>query len=421
MRQSLRLDDSKSAPFWRTIGSQFSMFAFAICILSVLGQASLGQESDPFGSGQTSADPFSVDVDPFGVQRGSNAQSNPFAEDSKSAAKAKEIARIAKAEAATKGAGKIAVLEYHLNETVEALNAAKATIRHQENKVAELAQTNHLLKKKINQLESEGLQVDAREKHADESYMNLIEELLGAKDVASQLTGLNHILNVHNKAIEKELAFVPANSNVLLKVQALAESDNQQVRIAAIKDLLVIRPDSARDLGFQAKGYWQSITERTVTGERISQAFSVPTDFVYDEVPLADLVDQIRMEFRFDFAIDDSVDPETLLTIDIQGQPLASGLNEIATKLGLVVCQLENMVKLLPPTHPDIRSSLSYNVRGLISEKMTLDQLEKHVGQQLGDESKVWKMGHQILSVKATTMEQRKVSTALGALSPIAR
>ena len=109
---------------------------------------------------------------------------------------------------------------------------------------------------------------------------------------------------------------------------------------------------------------------------------------------------------------------ETKLDVDFDETSLGEALSRLATEFGLVMVVDAGRIRMLPPNHADSRQSLTYKVRGLLVDGVTLEQLNTLCAAELAQPSAVESVGASTLVIKALETEHQKVSALLGSLAP---
>ena len=399
----------------RNLAKQISNFIqFSVCLSAILFASSLLAQdaSDPFGGSRSiDQDPFKPRAqDPFKAKTES-----PEERAQKMIQKADEAARLAEK------ANDIEKLKKANREILMALQMEKSRHQNAMRQVLEELQAATVmqaqLQERLKRIDTTGVYHQAKDDYVRKAYLGFIAQMLASPEPANQFAGLKHIRDSHLRASEEGIAHNPVNHNIRLQLRKLVESSDKKVQSAAVEIYCTLEPTKAAELGYQRTLFWRSTVESSLQVDRIRRAFAEMTEMDYEECPLEDIVDDISRQYAFDFSFDENTEPGTLVTIDVRDQRLASALDAVAEKVGLVVCVLEDSVKLLPKNHAKAKSTLTYNVRGLVNEDVTLDSLAKLVGEQIDKDSKVWKMGKYSIVAKALESDQRKISRVLGSLS----
>lgn len=300
-----------------------------------------------------------------------------------------------------------------------ALDRSVFELKVAKRKIAESEQNRADLIKKLNSTLDDAKVRQARDEFGGKAYLDLLAKLLASDDSARQLVALNDLMQVRNQSAQQGLAYLPGNFDIVKQLDCLLDSENKEVQERAVTALLVVKPEHAIERGFQPRpaGFWKAVPTYSMTAAKIRRAFQEPCRMEYDETLVAEIAEEFMSRYGFDFYIDETVKPNTPVTISVTNQTLGSGLELFAGKLGLVVAVLDDSVKLVPRESPEAMSTLTYNVRGLLSDDISIEKLSELSAGQIDSASKVWVVGKHQLVAKATEKEQRKISLLLGSLS----
>jgi hypothetical protein len=313
-------------------------------------------------------------------------------------------------------------LDDNIKETVEQL-------RRSRNQIAELAQMNELLKKRIGALESETSEHKLRAQEAvanrNEMHQALFESLLLSENRTHQQMALEHLFACGDKY---EAAKVPINiysPKLLKQVSQLTSSDSEEVKRLASRCLFGFKPDYAIAAGIQFGPLWRPLehSKANLNTQRIHQMLDHVCDFVFEEEPLADLVDMLKNQFAVGFRLGEGVDEEMLITYDATNRSLFLNLSGMLEKhkLGFVISNDE--VVILKETDPALKVLATYNTAGLSS----LAQIETEKAMQLlkksfeSDPVELTLIGENLFTAKASAVHQRKIQKTLGNLAPPAK
>lgn len=348
-------------------------------------------QDDPFGSTQS-------DTDPFASSPKQNSEVVKYRDESEIAVERPESAE----------------------EWADQVRFLKSVIKDARHEINVLSVLNSDLKEKFNQQAERLANRDSGDEHMLKAYMVLLNKLLKSTSVDEQLIALRHVVDAPLLSVETGGGYF-ADHQAIMNIRRLVDSDNDKVKGAAIRDLIALQPSMAAELGYQSTGMWKPITYLPHENEKIRRAMQMPVEWDFDEVPLFEIIEEIAQSHNFTMILHEEISDEKAITIDVHGQSLGHAIERLADQLGLVVCVPDEVVMLLPKEHAKVRSTLSYNVHGLIDDTTSLEQIKKHAEESLGDGSKAWTMGKAKLFIKATFAEQNEVGKSLGMLSPYKR
>ena len=128
------------------------------------------------------------------------------------------------------------------------------------------------------------------------------------------------------------------------------DSADIEIHKQAVDTILTIQPVLGNKRGYQRAhaGFWEPMPIGSTDSMRIRRTLGEQSDFEYDETPLWEVFEELSGQYQFNVFIDDSVKLETTLSMISKGQTLATGLDMIADKFGLVVAVKDNSVKFVP-------------------------------------------------------------------------
>lgn len=230
---------------------------------------------------------------------------------------------------------------------------------------------------------------------------------------------MNNIRDAYNKAAEQGFEFYPVNDAIVQQLDKLVDSAEKEIHKQAVDTIVTIKPALGVKRGYQRAraGFWEPMPIGSTDSMRIRRTLGEPCDFWYEETPLEEVFEELSTRFRFNVYIDDSVELDTRLSIKSTGQTLATALDMIADRYGMVVAVVDNSIRFVPKGRPDSFATLTYNVRGLLNDEVVIEKLVEISAEQVDSDSKVWVIGKHQLVAKASEKDQRKISLLLGSLS----
>ncbi|MGI9516998.1 MAG: hypothetical protein ACR2NP_08140 [Pirellulaceae bacterium] len=284
------------------------------------------------------------DDDPFGG--GSGAERSPFDEEPRRP----EIPQ-------TPGTDDLRRLHQHIEELKAQLmrTEMQSKVRAEEN-----ATTRAALEKEL-----------AHRQLVQAGYQELLQLLIAHREPQMQMMGIAELQRFTEQYRDEIHRDWSVDDAVMERLIHLLDSPAVETSTAASRALVTIDPVVAGRLGFQSgKHPWLSENrpaEHIILNRRATMD--------YYETRLDDVLEEIRQNFRVMVTTAPEVDTEQLVTLTLEGMPLREGLGRIVEQLGLTFRLIENELHILPIDHDEARLPLTYNVRGLLTGQLTIEDI----------------------------------------------
>ena len=358
---------------------------------------SLAQDlnNDPFGTrpGKSEQDPFGEavsDDNPFGGRR--------FA------------------------ANAVGPAERHKDERILALESELKKLRQQH---AEVLRENEILKQKCNSLINEKSELEQSVSKKNEMHQRIFEQLLNSQDSAQQQIALQHLMACFDqeRVSDNMLSLEVGKPEIFRRLSRLVESDDAKIQIQAARVFTVISRSSTIELGFQFGPTWEPTGRFNTEAEsRIYSALKRPVDLDYDEQVLEEIVDEIQSWFDVPVTLSKEVNGRTLVTFKGSGLELDAAFSRMLDKCDLAYRVMDDQIVIMKKTDNRLNKSETYNVRGLLSEKLDIDGLINLITIDVGaDNVSVNAVDQHKLVVRGTENDHRRVSRFLGSLAKPAK
>ncbi|MEQ8212056.1 MAG: hypothetical protein RH917_19815 [Lacipirellulaceae bacterium] len=271
----------------------------------------------------------------------------------------------------------------------------------------------------------------------------LIKRLLSAKHPEATLATLNFLSRWGQVNRDANARPHPLDKETIRLLDALADSEDRQIRQLARDALVQHSPAVANRMGFQeAHGYWLPVTTSETKDIQVSNDSvrarlnsKILIDFI--EIPLEDALEYIGDFCDVEIRLPEPLrkDPshedfdEQLLTYESDEGTARAALEELLGQLDLTYCIEGNSVKIISTDDPKTTVRLTYNIRGLLTDEIDMKKIEQLLIDQFTKEGKVEEkievrepgtviqtIDKHRLVVTASESTQHEVSVLLGSL-----
>ncbi len=364
-------------------------------------------DRDPFGSSSHSQDnPFNSsktkqDRDPFGASKpkSNNPIRDPKIEQhQKSLDQQEKIERLQQQVAHWKATvDNLAVEVKHFKQALE-------DARQVSNALRELSRAQNISTEIKNQM-----------------HIDLVNTLLHSKEASDQLIGLRHLETCLRVESRRGRMNIPVNSVTLDRMKRLTDSENEDVKQNSIRVFINVHPSQAREVGFQAPGgTWKPIGFGMSQQEsKIRAVLTEICEFQYDDVELNDFIEDLQDQYNLNVGLSSDVDSKMRVSFSSRGQSLGNALTLFTNQHELSFVVDNESLMILPVSSPNAMKSLTYNVRGLLTEKLDIEEVVEIATDNLGKPLKVNVLDEHRMIVRCTEPQHHRLSLLLGALSKV--
>jgi len=243
-------------------------------------------------------------------------------------------------------------------------------------------------------------------------YELLIETLLKSKDEAMIMMGLRHMHKCQS------YGFHPYSVSIHNELIKLTYSANQEIREASVLSIMRVAPTHAIAHGFQGPGSpWQAVREDPEserTRRKLDEEIAVKGTFTPQQ--LATELDKFDVDVRFHPDLE-----QKPLEVNAVGVTLRTVLTRILEPRGWNYWIDGKHLLVASSTYQRSRPTHVYNVRGILSDTMTLSRVaelcEGVVSEDQQDVS-IEPVGPHKISVKASEFQHHRIATYLGTIAP---
>ncbi len=283
---------------------------------------------------------------------------------------------------------------------------------------------------------------ETKEKSISKWYRSLIEKMLNSKDATVQLFALKALQETRlegplgqlgptvSESIPKsrkgilrllnhgQLGPTVSESTVQLLVK-LTESESAEIKRLAVQWLLDNNSTEATNLGYQRPGPWYAASLDAKTLE-IRRALLEPSSFDVEETELQELLEPIQEYYGINVIFEKSVNVETAVTYRSSGLKLGNALKGLLSKYSLEYQIYDQKLAIVPRGHPEPKTSLIYQVKGLVDGNLAIDKITSVVEEMIAEQNldgKISVIDENRFTVSAAESVQAKVAEILGQLA----
>lgn len=319
-------------------------------------------------------------------------------------------------------ANAVGSVEQQKDEQILALESEIKNLRQQH---AEIHRENKLLKQKCDSLIKEKSELEQSVSKKNEMHQRIFEKLLSSEDSAQQQIALQHLMACldQERVSSNMLSLEVGKPEIFRRLSRLVESDDAKIQIQAARVFSAISRPSVIEMGFQFGPTWEP-TSRSDTAEeaRIYRALKQLVNLDHDEVSLEEIVDEVQYEYGIPVTLSNEVSGRTLVTFKASVRELDGVLARMLDKYDLAYRVMDDQIVIMKNTDNRLSKSETYNVRGLLSEKLDIDGLIKLITIDVGANSvSVNAVDQHRLVIKGTENDHRRVSQFLGSLAKPAK
>jgi hypothetical protein len=294
---------------------------------------------------------------------------------------------------------------------------------HQQN--AGIRRENELLKQKCDSLINEKSELDQSVSKKNEMHQRIFEKLLNSKESAQQQIALQHLMAcLDQEGVSSDMLSLDVGKpEIFRRLSRLVESDDAKIQIQAARVFTAISRSSVIEMGFQFGPTWEP-TSRFDTPEeaKIYRALKEPVDLDHDERLLEDMVEELQQRYGVHVALSKEVSGRTLITFKAMGLEFDGVLARMLDKYELAYRVMDDQIVIMKKTDNRLSKSETYNVRGLLSEKLDIDGLIKLITGDVGANTvSVNAVDQHKLVIKGTENDHRRVGQFLGSLAKPAK
>ncbi len=313
------------------------------------------------------------------------------------------------------------LLPQQKDEQILALESEIKKLRQQH---AEIHRENELLKQKCDSLINEKSELEQSVSKKNEMHQRIFEQLLNSQESAQQQIALQHLMACldQERVSGDMLSLEVFKPEIFRRLSRLVESDDAKIRIQAARVFTVISRSSAIEMGFQFGPTWEPTSRFDTEESMIYRALKQPIDLDYDEQVLEEIVDEFQSWFDIPVTLSKEVSGRTLVTFKASGLELDGVLARMLDKYDLAYRVMDDQIVIMKNTDNRLSKSETYNVRGLLSEKLDIDGLIKLITIDVGANTvSVNAVDQHRLVIKGTENDHRQVSQFLGSLAKPAK
>ena len=206
------------------------------------------------------------------------------------------------------------------------------------------------------------------------SHQSLLGRLLDSENTSLQAVAIEHLLDS-----SKMNGTLKLDYKTLVKMVDLLDSAPAKVCKNTIKCLIAYDPVFARERGFQWHGWLPLAEDENIDNTRQKLAQEGEFDSVDEPLDefLLDVFDSIRSESgfnseQFGSGHDDSLVADRLVNFSGKDVTLHLALGKVLASCELAFRIQKDHLVVLPIDHQDARTTLTYNVRGLLAKELDI-------------------------------------------------
>lgn len=256
----------------------------------------------------------------------------------------------------------------------------------------------------------------ARQREASEllrkDYQALLESLLKSGDEKTVRLGLQHLFKCEAHGFQP---YSVAIHNELLK---LTDSENREIRDAAVLAVMRVAPEQAAEHGFQGPGRpWRPVREDVEserTRKRLEATVGLRGKYTPQKLAL-ELRDQdVDLRFHPDIAAD-------AIDVDCAGFTLREALTRIFEPRDLNYWIEGRHILVAPATFKRSHPVHVYHIRGLLNDALTMERVVQLVEKSVSGDKQPATVealdGHRI-SVQGSEFQHHRIAVYLSTLAP---
>ena len=212
------------------------------------------------------------------------------------------------------------------------------------------------------------------------SHKELLNRLLDSDHENCHKVAVEHLLQSATSGRRPQL-----DRETQVKLLERLDSTSAEVRQDIINCLIKYDAIFARERGFQ-QGYWLPISENEELDE-MREKLSHQMNYYAVEVPLAEILAYlgdscdfaVQSESGFDITgpwINGDIPSYMDTPVNYSGESTRhEALGKVLSRCGLTFRIHEDHLTILPIDHPDARTMLVYNIRGLLTDELDIQSL----------------------------------------------
>ena len=289
-----------------------------------------------------------------------------------------------------------------------------------------VSQRNEALLRRANELEESETDLKLKAEQAEaihgEMHQRLFDSLLFSDDSAVQELGLKHLVACFEKYRTAGRSISIYSTDVSRRLKLLTSSENKTVREMSSSCLYTMQPSDAMQLGIQFGARWKPLeyAKADVNSRRIYDQLARPCDMMYDEVPLAEILQELQQDHRTSFRLALNIDAKQTATYESVGRTFFNTLSDLLETKGLGFTIKDEEIVIMDEASPDLDSTLTYNVAGLNSlAQIETAEVIKLLEQDFGLEGVEFaKIGDHLFTAKTNLKIQRKIQNRIATLVP---
>ncbi|MEM7785642.1 MAG: hypothetical protein AAF623_20005 [Planctomycetota bacterium] len=295
---------------------------------------------------------------------------------------------------------------------------ANLNMRLRENQV-----TIESLKQKLNFIEDQNKILEKKVGEKNYQHQAILEKLLLSTELDQKVLGLQHLDDCRNLYKPDEMPIDIGKPAILKTIAELAESENDSLRNQAARILFNCRQDDAVRRGIQFGPNWMPIEWVNTDAKtiRIFRAFNERINFQYEECPLHEVLDEIKIRFQFNIRLGSELDKEKfkLITHSSRDQTLDVAFGNLLRKIGLGYCISDQEVVLRKLADPSLKVARTYNIRRLKKDLPEMKAIQNLIESSLGSQEVDFiPIDNHVFVAKTDERNQKKISKLLGTLAP---
>jgi hypothetical protein len=244
----------------------------------------------------------------------------------------------------------------------------------------------------------------------------LVMYLLNSEKESEQLIALNFLIENLGKASNARVSCVPLTSSLLIKLREIMISDKEVLNEKARWAVMALKPDLAKEAGYQPRtGYWEPVNSEY--NGRVYRMLKELAYLDYQESALLDFAEDVEDHYDLEVILDSKIDHEKMISFRSRELSLRDTLEAFFEQEGLTYRLVESGISIYPAGSPKAAALETYNVRGLLSEEVTIEQLVELVTESVNGKAKIRKLDKFRIAVIADGIVQYQVQKALGTLA----
>ncbi len=238
------------------------------------------------------------------------------------------------------------------------------------------------------------------------------------------LESLNSLIDLENRVSATQDSFHEIFNAVSPALGRHLDSENVDVRLATIDFLSRTATPLGVRLGFQpaTESGWKAIESSIdLVDESIREYLleTQPIDFFDD--PLETALDIILGYNALSFSHHHTIDLETPINFRGGENTIRFALEKVLAKCDLDYRIRNGDIEIWPAGSPDLEMTLTYNIRGLLTETVDVDQLIENLKASIPNQKvrSVFPVDDYRIRVIATERQHREVAKSLASLKPV--